>query len=414
MKVVGIIAEYNPFHNGHKHHILEAKRQTGADYVIVVMSGDFVQRGAPSIIDKYSRTKAALESAADLVFELPVIYSTASAQHFSLGAVSLLEQLGLVDYICFGSESGNIDSLTSVANYLNNNSIEYNKDINKLMKEGITFPEARQIAIKKNNPAIDDNIISSPNNILGIEYIKACLDLNSNIIPLAIPRVESTFHEVSLNFNKNTHSISSATAVRRTISDESNINKIKQHVPNTSFNILEDEYNKTFPIYQNDFSQLLKYKLLQESKESLTEYIDVSSDLANRIKNSDFASYNFSTFAKEVKSKQWTLTRINRSLIHILLNLKNENLDLYNENNYVQYARLLGFNKRATKLISDLKSISKIPIITKLSESYNMLSDIELKMLNEDIFASDLYNLIAYEKFGHSIKNEFRQGLEIV
>ena len=205
-----------------------------------------------------------------------------------------------------------------------------------------------------------------------------------------------------------------STAVRRTISDESNINKIKQHVPNTSFNILEDEYNKTFPIYQNDFSQLLKYKLLQESKESLTEYIDVSSDLANRIKNSDFASYNFSTFAKEVKSKQWTLTRINRSLIHILLNLKNENLDLYNENNYVQYARLLGFNKRATKLISDLKSISKIPIITKLSESYNMLSDIELKMLNEDIFAADLYNLIAYEKFGHSIKNEFRQGLEIV
>ncbi len=414
MKVVGIIAEYNPFHNGHKHHILEAKKQTDADYVIVVMSGNFVQRGAPSIINKYSRTKAALESFADLVFELPVIYSTASAQYFSLGAISLLEQLGLVDYVCFGSESGDIDSLTSVANYLNNNSIEYNKDINTLMKNGITFPEARQIAIKKNNPTIDSSIISSPNNILGIEYIKALLELNSNIIPVTVPRIESTYHEPNLNLKKNIHSISSATAVRKTISGKSKINIIKPHLPSASFNVLEDEYNKTFPIYRNDFSQLLKHKLLQESKESLTEYVDISSDLANRIKNSDFVTYNFSRFAKEVKSKQWTLTRINRSLIHILLNLKNKNLDLYNNNNYVQYARLLGFNKRATKLISDIKSSSRIPIITKLSESYNTLSDIELKMLNEDIFAADLYNLIAYEKFGYSIKNEFSHGLEIV
>src|SRR5690554_4412644 len=194
MKVVGIIAEYNPFHNGHQHHILEAKKQTGADYVIVVMSGNFVQRGAPSIINKYSRAKAALESGADLVFELPVIYSTASAQYFSLGAISLLDKLGLVDYVCFGSESGDIESLTYIAKYLHNNSYEYNKDINNLMKNGITFPEARQIAIKNNNNTIDDNVISSPNNILGIEYIKAILELNSNIIPVSISRIESAYH----------------------------------------------------------------------------------------------------------------------------------------------------------------------------------------------------------------------------
>lgn len=413
MKVVGIIAEYNPFHNGHQHHILEARKQTGADYVIVVMSGNFVQRGAPSIINKYSRAKAALESGADLVFELPVIYSTASAQYFSLGAISLLDKLGLVDYVCFGSESGDIESLTYIAKYLHNNSYEYNKDINNLMKNGITFPEARQIAIKNNNNTIDDNVISSPNNILGIEYIKAILELNSNIIPVSISRIESAYHEPNLNLNKNIGSISSATGVRKAIASSSNIDIIRQHVPNTSFNIIKNEYNKTFPIYQNDFSQLLKYKLLQESKESLTQYVDVSSDLANRIKNLNFVSYSFSAFAKEVKSKQWTLTRINRSLIHILLNLKTQKLELYNNNNFAQYGRLLGFKKSSTKLINNIKNNSKMPIITKLSESYNMLSDIELQMLNEDLFAADLYNLIVCEKFGSPVNNEFKQGLEI-
>lgn len=413
MKVVGIIAEYNPFHNGHQHHILEAKKQTGADYVIVVMSGNFVQRGAPSIVNKYSKTKAALESGADLVFELPVIYSTSSAQYFSLGAISLLDQLGLVDYICFGSESGNIESLTSIASYLHNNSDEYNEVIKKLMKDGITFPEARQIAIKKHNPTINDNVISSPNNILGIEYIKAILDLNSNIVPVAISRVESTYHEPNLNLEESIYSISSATSIRKTIESRSNIDIIKKHVPNASFNILKEEYNKTFPIHQNDFSKLLKYKLLQESKESLTKYADVSYDLANRIQNLSFVSHSFSSYAQEVKSKQWTLTRINRSLIHILLNLKSKNLELYNNNNYTQYGRLLGFNKNSTKLINNIKNNSKMPIITKLSESYNILSDIELQMLNEDIFAANLYNLIVYEKFDSLINNEFKQGLEI-
>lgn len=413
MKVVGIVAEYNPFHNGHQYQIQEAKKQTGADYVIVVMSGNFLQRGGPAIIHKYARTKAALEGGADLVFELPVVYSTASAELFALGAVSLLDKLRIVDYLCFASELGDIEPLITLATYLHDDSDKYNTDINKFMKKGFSYPEARQAAISKNKTNIDDKIISSPNNILAIEYIKALLNLKSAIKPITISRIESAYHEPNLNnkFSQKSSPISSATAIRKAIALKSNKNSIKAHLPRPSFNILKEEYEKTFPIYEDDFSLLLKYKLLGESNKSLKEYIDVSTDLANRIKKLNPREYNFTSLAKEIKSKNWTLARINRSLIHILLNLKSKNLELYNNTGYSQYARLLGLNKDSSALISAIKKNGKIPIITKLSDSYDKLPQTGLQMINEDIFATDLYNLIIYEKYGLSLDNEFKQGL---
>ncbi len=419
MKIVGIVAEYNPFHNGHKYHIEQAKKQTGADLVVVVMSGNFVQRGAPAIIDKYVRTKTAIESGADIVFELPVIFSTASAEHFALGAISLLDKLGVVDYLCFGSETGDIEALTSVAQYLLLNKEKFNKDINKYMKNGITFPKARHKALKENNPNLDDNIISSPNNILGIEYIKALLSLNSNIKPVTINRKEAQYHEESLNVSnlnvsKVVKHISSATSIRKSITDNSSIDITKSHMPITNYRLLKSQYNKTFPINTNDYSLLLKYKLLQESSESLTSYIDISPDLSNRLKNTSFNNHNFDSYAKEIKTKQWTLTRINRSLIHILLNLKTENINLYSKNNYIQYARVLGSSKSSTRLLKVVKEAADTPIITKVSDALYEIPAIGLQMLQEDIFAADLYNLVVEEKFHTTIKNEFLQGIIII
>lgn len=416
MKVVGIIAEYNPFHNGHLYHIKEAKKQTGADYVIVIMSGNFVQRGSPAIINKYARTKSALESGADLVIELPVVYSTSSAEFFALGAISILDQLGIVDYVCFGSETNDINALTSVAKYLIMNPDEYNKDVNKYMKSGITFPVARQKAIIKNNPSINTDIISSPNNILGVEYIKALLKFNSPIKPFTIERKHAGYHETDLNITRlaPTSSISSATALRKFIKEQSFLSTIETQLPDSMYNIFKQEYKKTFPVYDNDFSLLLKYKLLSEDNKSLVEYIDLSKDLANRINNTSFGEYDLSSYTREIKTKQWTHTRIKRVLIHILLDLKTKNLKQYNDNKYSQYARILGFNKDSSSLINKIKESTKIPILSKLSEADNILPPIGLQMLREDIYAANIYNLIIQEKFGTNVDNEFKQDLIII
>ena len=416
MKVVGIIAEYNPFHNGHLYHIKEAKKQTGADYVIVIMSGNFVQRGSPAIINKYARTKSAIESGTDLVIELPVVYSTSSAEFFALGAISILDQLGIVDYVCFGSETNDINALTSVAKYLIMNPDEYNKDVNKYMKSGITFPVARQKAIIKNNPSINTDIISSPNNILGVEYIKALLKFNSPIKPFTIERKHAGYHETDLNITRlaPTSSISSATALRKFIKEQSFLSTIETQLPDSMYNIFKQEYKKTFPVYDNDFSLLLKYKLLSEDNKSLVEYIDLSKDLANRINNTSFGEYDLSSYTREIKTKQWTHTRIKRVLIHILLDLKTKNLKQYNDNKYSQYARILGFNKDSSSLINKIKESTKIPILSKLSEADNILPPIGLQMLREDIYAANIYNLIIQEKFGTNVDNEFKQDLIII
>ncbi len=416
MKVASIIAEYNPFHNGHEFHINKVRQITGADYVVVIMSGNFVQRGEPAIIDKYKRTRMTLDMGADLIVELPVIFATASAQDFALGALSIIDGLGCVDYLCFGSECGDVEPLDQVASYLLENEDEFNKDINKYMKSGLTYPKARHKAIQKNNPDMDDKILSAPNNILAIEYIKAIKVLESKIKPITFTRKQSDHNDILLNINstKKDKIISSASSLRHSISKSRNLDIIKSHVPTTSYKILTDEYVKTFPIYMNDFSLLLKHKLLQERKESLTDYIDVSNDLANRITNSSFINHDFLSYSKKLKTKQWTQTRINRSLIHILLNLKTKNLNKYKKAGYGQYARILGFNKNSSKLLREINKHSKIPLIMKMSKAIQSLSPLGLDMLNEDIFAADIYNLIIQEKFKESLANEFRQELIIV
>ena len=412
MKVVGLITEYNPFHNGHEYHIEEAKRITGADYVVVVMSGNFVQRGAPALIDKYSRTKMALSCGADIVFELPVCYATASAEFFALGAISLLDKLGIVNNLCFGSECGDILALTSIANILVDEPIEYRNTLSSLIKDGKTFPAARMEAIKTYAPNLDDSVLSSPNNILGIEYIKALIRLRSTINPVTITRKVAEYHQQELTMPISS-AISSATAIRKALRDDIPLSTLEQHVPIQVLDILEEENNKSFPIYENDYSLLLNYKLMQESSHMLTTYTDVSIDLSNRIKSINTIGLSFPMLAQEIKSRHWTLSRINRILIHILLNLYTQNFELYNKSGYTQYARILGFKKASSHLLRQIVKNDKIPVITKMGDATNLLSEIGLNMLKEDVFAAHLYNHVVYHKYDVTLKDEYTRGVII-
>lgn len=413
MKTVGLITEYNPFHNGHLYHIKEAKRITGADYVVVVMSGNFVQRGAPALIDKYSRTKMALACGTDLVLELPVCFSTASAELFALGAVSLLDRLGIVDYLCFGSECGDISLLEAAARILMEESEEYQEILNQSLKNGRTFPAARTEAIKMAAPDIGGSLLSSPNNILGIEYIKALLRLNSSIKPVTITRIAADYHSGELaSLTGNT--ISSATAIRKNLLEEEAPDKLKYHVPAPVYEILKENYQKIYPVFDKDYSLLLNYKLMQETKASLARYTDITPDLANRLHDIGTLGLSFPDLAQKIKTRQWTLTRINRCLIHLLLNLYSDHFRAYKETGYAQYARILGFQKTSSSLIRNIRKKETIPVITKMADAKDKLTQTGLTMLNEDIFAARLYNQVVYEKYNSVLKDEYTHGVVIL
>ncbi len=395
MKLVGLIAEYNPFHNGHQYHIEKALEITGADAAIVVMSGNFVQRGTPAIMPKHLRTEAALKAGASLVLELPVCYATGSAEFFAYGAISMFDKLGCVDSICFGSECGNIKVLQDLAKIIHEEPKLYKDSLNEYLRQGNSFPLARQKAMKdylKSNVA--DAILGEPNNILGIEYLKALYRMNSKIKPYTLKRVSSGYHDETLGT-----AYSSATAIRKTIA-KFRFDEIHSQIPSSTSSILQEHYKKRFPVYANDFSLLLKYKLLNETRDTLLQYMDVSEELANRILNQLNCFQNFDQFCELLKTKEITHSRISRALIHILLNIKTCD---YTE---ISYARMLGFRKDDVKILSFIKESSKIPLVSKLSGELN-LSNPGSKMLKQDIYASNLYETLVSDKFETEYKNEY-------
>ncbi|MDF2944477.1 MAG: hypothetical protein K0S01_3335 [Herbinix sp.] len=440
MKVVGLITEYNPFHNGHKYHIEEAKRITGADCVIAVMSGNFVQRGTPAIIDKYSRTEMALHNGVDLVLELPVCYATGSAEYFAHGAVSILDKLGIVDTLCFGSECGDIILLQKAAKFLLDAPASYHDRLQSLLKEGLTYPAARLKALEPSMDAFEgvdgpaiSKVLMEPNNILGIEYVKALYNLSSNIVPITIQRISSHYHDKHLSDKSTTSNptitsiledgetpnplvISSATAIRNSI-HKRNINSFldleaaKNSVPNDVYQFLIENYNKTYPITEADFSQVIKYKLLEQDNRLLNQYVDISNDLAERMKNIPDFNLSIEELAQMIKTKNMTLTRINRALIHLLLNIRSEDFAEYNQSGYALYARVLGIRKEASHLLREIEKSGKTPIITKVSKAGSQLDVLGKRMLSEDLFATHIYNQAIYEKYKTIIANEYKHGI---
>lgn len=411
MNIVGLITEYNPFHNGHLYHIQEAKRVTKADATVVIMSGNFVQRGAPAIMPKHLRAKSALLSGADLVLELPVCFATGSAEFFAMGAIALLDSLGCVDSICFGSECGDSEILEKITKILSEEPDDYKKALQNALRKGMSFPQARQHALQEYfiNNHFDANaladVLSQPNNILGIEYMKALYQRNSSMKAYSIRRIGAGYHESEL-----TEKYSSASAIRQSLAKDSLSENIYRQLPFAAQTIMKETFDMRYPVYANDFSLILKYKLLQETKKSLTSYMDVSEDLANRIINlrNDFQS--FDGFCNTLKTKDMTYARISRGLLHILLDIRTEHLANYKKNGYCHYAHILGFRKSSAELLSLLKGTSKVPLLTKLTQTED-LSEAGCQMLHQDIFASDLYESVITDKFDTPFINEYQQQI---
>ncbi len=409
MKVVGLITEYNPFHNGHKYHIEQALQLTGADTALVVMSGNHVQRGAPAIFPKHLRTEAALSCGAAAVFELPVCYATGSAEFFARGAVALLEKLGCVDFLCFGAESPDLDSMKKIAEILTDEPAVYQDLLKSFLKSGVSFPAARQKALAEYTGKYSD-LLEQPNNILGIEYLKAIHQLKSSIVPYALERTGSGYHDLQLH-----SAFSSASAIRKALSDYGMVEDeyLESVLPKSVHSSLARAWNLRGPICADDYSLLLKYKLLTSTPEQLTEYTDISTDIANRIYKHRNQFVSFDQFCDLLKTKQLTYTRISRALLHILLDVQKKDMRQYLSSGYHGYARLLGFRKDQSQIFASIKENSQIPLISKLTVS-DQIEEPFYTMLQHDIFASNLYESIVTEKFKTSFKNEYEQSVVIL
>lgn len=417
MKILGIIAEYNPFHNGHEYQIKKAKEISGADYIIAIMSGNYVQRGAPAIFDKSIRTRMALNSGIDAVFEIPALFSGASANDFAGYGISLLKILG-ADFISFGAENDNYKLLDTVAKVLTDK--EQELAVKKHMEAGLNYAKARHNAIieelKGNKENINEikKLLASPNNILAIEYLKSIRLNNVGIKPVIISRSGSGYHEKEIEENK----FSSATAIRKLVSESNSdifIESIKTAIPEVNIDLIE----KSRPVFDDDFLFTVQRSILEKlgKGEDLSAYCDVSKELANTVEKNIFELENksYSDFILKLKSKNFTYTRISRAIFHLLLNHKKNMLeDIKSEKNMAAYPLLLGFKKEASELLSELKKRSELPIISKISNAKYILSPVSLKIFENNIYADFLYNSIYFEKYGEKLCNPYRRNVVMV
>ncbi len=411
MITTGIIAEYNPFHNGHAYHLNQVRARSQADYLMIVMSGDFVQRGAPAIADKYLRTQAALLCGADLVVELPCLFACSSAEAFAFGGVSLLDRMGVVDYLGFGCECG---ALEKAAFILAQEPASFRNVLQKELRNGYSFPAARAMALSHclgtNTEGAD--LFSSPNNILALEYLKALYRLDSSIRPLAVKREGSGYHEKELCSSELYSVFSSALALRNAILSQGDITLLKGQVPDPVFALLNGGFGKRLPVSARDFSSLLYYKLLSEAEKGYTEYLDVTKDLSDKIKKKLRSYGSFDSFCMSLKSRDLTLTRIYRCMTHILLNIRQADAqEIINENG-VPYARVLGFRESSAPLLAKIKRCSRIPLIVTADDAKKFMKSpvttaAAKNLLQTDLRAARLYTHILADRFDTVLPDEF-------
>ena len=393
-KVLGIIAEYNPFHNGHLYHIKKSIEETGASSVICVIAGNLVQRGNTSIVDKWTKTKMALANGVDLVLELPTIYSVSSAENFAEGAIRLLDSLKIVDTISFGMEAKDIASLNNIANVLYTEPKEYTTILEHELRKGVSFPKARENAVMMylNDIKQYANILTGSNNILAIEYLKAIKKLKSKLNPIGIRREKVLYNDEII-----IDDFASATAIRKMIAT-GQFSDIQKVMPKSSYALLADELRKGHYVLDlSKFQKEIIYNLRKMSVEEIAQLVDVSEGLENAIKNAANSSNNLVDFVNIVKSKRYTQTRIQRILIYALLGITNSKMLAFKK--AVPYARVLGFNENGKQLISQIaKKNKKVQIVTSVKKYMDESKNKVLKeMLETDILATNVYTL-GYEK----------------
>lgn len=408
MNIIGIIAEYNPFHNGHKYQIEYARNTLGADYVIIIMNGNFTQRGEAALINKYVRTQMALSGGADAVIELPVLYGTGSAEFFAKGGIQLLNELGCVQSVCFGSETTDIRLLHSLTSTIIEEPLSYRDELTALQKDGISYPRARMLALQKyHNQELP--FLQKPNTILAIEYLKALKLSNSSIKAEPLQRMDSGYHSMELN------EYSSATAIRHNYAKMGITTDLEHTLPSGTIELLSKSYHRNAPMKTEFFYPYVQYNLVKPNA-GIEDILDINNDLSNRI----FAKYkpelSYEEFVQAILNKQYTRTRIQRCLIHILLNIRGSEMEQQISGNTMHYARLLGFRKESSPLLREIRKHSSIPLLQKVAEGCSMFKYSDkaaYSLLRYDIAASDLYEQVCYQTYHNTMNDEYTHGVII-
>ena len=408
MNLLGLIVEYNPFHNGHKYHLEKSKEKTKSTHTMAIMSGSFLQRGEPALFDKYTRAEMAVKSGVDLVIELPTLYACQSAEIFSHGAITTLNSLNCVNSVCFGSEEGSVEILGTIAEILVKEPKEFKSTLKKHLDDGHVFPAARSKALyeyikTQNLLHFNENelqqILNSSNNILGIEYIKSLIKLNSTIKPYTIARVASEYNSSDINSN-----ICSATAIRSSLKENTDLKHIENVVPRATFNEINSKIDSNFtPVFDYMFYNILSSIIIRDY-ENLHNYFDVNEGIENKIYSNIFTSSNLEELINSTKSKRYTMTKVKRTLNNILLGITKEDIISVKDLNSVPYIRVLAFNSKGREIIKKIKTSSDIEIITKFSKISHIDDSIFKTFIKYDLKSSNMYNLIYYKNNKHLLK----------
>ena len=382
MNILGIVAEYNPFHNGHLYHLKTAIEKTNADYTICVMSGNFIQRGEPALVNKFIRTDMAIKNGIDLVIELPVYYAVSTAEKFAYAGVKILNECG-INYLAFGAENSNLNTLISISELLTNETPEFKGELKKQLDLGLSYPDARSKTISE-ILNVSSNILAQPNNILAIEYLKAISKINPLITPIPIERVDSGYHDK----NSATH-ILSATGIREKLKNSQDIDLF---VPENTLSLLNDT------VFLENFEQLILFSLRNLSIEQIKNLPDVTEGLENRIYSSLLTSPDITTLIDKIKTKRYPLTKIKRILLSALLSLSKESLQKFDKEGGPQYIRILGTSEKGKELLPLVTKSSNLPVITSISKFLTQANEIQKEMLYKDILATNIYTLMTKDK----------------
>ena len=404
MRTVGIIAEYDPFHTGHAYHIKKAKEISGADYAVVVMSPDFVQRGEPAVFDKYTRAHMALQNGADLVLELPVCYATGSAEYFALGAVTLFERLGVSDALCFGAENADVGLFSRIAGILVKEPEEYTAFLRRSLRQGDSFPLARAKALAhfteaKDAPALSD-FLASPNNILGIEYCKILQKTGSGIRPIPIRRESAPYHSTVPH-----GAYCSASAIRKKIAEAAVTDAVVRYIPENCRDLFSDACKHT--VTSEELLPFLTQKLLAYNR--FDSFFDISPELSDRIRAQRYACIgkSYRQIVAVLKSRQITEARIRRALLHLILDIHLEDVMSFTDHGTAAYLKVLGLRRDASPLLHSIKEVCALPFLTKPAAGANLKDDTAARMWRQDLFASHLYRSIRCRRFGEAFRTEY-------
>lgn len=408
MKIAGIIAEYNPFHTGHAYHIQKTRELTGADYVIVVMSGDFVQRGAPALYSKHLRARTALLGGADLVFELPSTHACESAEFFAQSSVHLLSSLGCVDILSFGSEDGHIASFEKLGAVLSSETPEYQQSLKQFLKDGNSFPKARSLALCatfSDTGESVEHLLQTPNNILGVEYCKALCKEHSSIQPFTIRRQGNDYHEQTL-----AKQYPSASAIRTLWKSSEHWSDFQDSMsfcfPDSVSSLLKQAFPAPQYLDEEDFSPYLRWLLFSSGFSSLSGFQDMNDAFAQRLLNTRTSYENWRQYVALLKTRELTYSRISRMLMHCLLQISHVP--------ELSYARLLGFHRHAAPVLSLIKKSCSIPLITKAADASSVLSDSANSLFQKNVEISNLYQSIWCEKYHTPFLHEYQKPLAIL